>query len=137
MSSPIRFRAFYHGRMLDVFAVNPMNQTVYLSHQHLYDEPGNDVLVPIRSEIEPDGAVLMQWTGLRAVEGTDIYDGDIVRTGNKKYGYTFVVSWGTLFEGGEDGDFEVGTGFNVSTHDPNTYVVLGNVHQHPELIGGK
>src|SRR5690348_3973590 len=78
MPSPIRFRAFYRGRMLDVFAVNPMNQTVYLSHQQLYDEPGDDVLVPIRSEIEPEGAMLMQWTGESDANGCCIYEDDLV-----------------------------------------------------------
>jgi uncharacterized phage protein (TIGR01671 family) len=65
--------------------------------------------------------VLMQYTGLKDLNGVEIYEGDIV----KEYASTrvsavlrFEVEWGNH-------------GWNIST---GLYEVIGNIHENPELI---
>ena len=75
---------------------------------------------------------LMQWTGLKDLDGTDIYEGDIVQTktiiGKVEFG-TFpldkdFVGWGiTNKHGGEP-------------LGPEFCEVIGNIHNNPELLKG-
>ena len=83
----------------------------------------------------PEGVlpILMQSTGLWGAEGVEIFEGDIVAYRQKQpsgKGYIMsskprVIEW------------RVGrawNGFNIGKGKPDCYVVLGNIHENPELI---
>lgn len=81
---------------------------------------------------------LMQYTGLKDKNGVEIYEGDIVEllgwsSQTKSDGYTF-IEW--------DID-EIGWNFNRSQYAEDRYdfrkaiqncLVIGNIHQNPELL---
>ena len=75
-----------------------------------------------------------QFTGLKDVNGKDIYEGDILKT---KAGLIQIVEQGILETDRED----IISGFyanNLSDGKPHTFSyddeVIGNVHENPELL---
>ena len=75
-----------------------------------------------------------QFTGLKDVNGKDIYEGDILKT---KAGLIQIVEQGILETDRED----IISGFyanNLSDDKPHTFSyddeVIGNVHENPELL---
>ncbi|QCS77696.1 hypothetical protein FEM46_10550 [Lactiplantibacillus plantarum subsp. plantarum] len=77
-----------------------------------------------------------QFTGLKDVNGKDIYEGDILKT---KAGLIQIVEQGILETDREDiiSDFYAN---NLSDDKPHTFSyddeVTGNVHENPELLKG-
>lgn len=81
--------------------------------------------------------VLMQYTGLKDINGRDIYEGDIVQMSTswnsseqytKKYGYIRVVEW----------DNKSAKFTNVIAEKVDPYYdlieVIGNIYENPELL---
>lgn len=83
---------------------------------------------------------LMQYTGLKDVKGTEVYEGDIIKVTSldKEYplideihevrcpSYSVVLYPGDLQEDCDD--------MSYLTHGDYIYEVIGNIHQNPELI---
>lgn len=77
--------------------------------------------------------ILMQYTGLTDKNGTEIYEGDILRGydgSDDKTGEIFVVKWSDFY-----------TGFYPLNSDTvlvnrDTFEVIGNIYEHPELLEG-
>lgn len=81
-------------------------------------------------------SVLMQYTGLKDKNGTEIYEGDVVKTFNK---YIGSVEFGEQDIGH---DFQ-GIGFYVNEgygadniYGGQNIEVIGNIYENPELLGG-
>ena len=66
--------------------------------------------------------VIMQFTGLHDQHGKEIWEGDVVRSGDKDERLDEVV----VFEGGA---FQ-----SVCLADPSIFEVLGNIYEQPELV---
>ncbi|KGH43439.1 prophage protein, YopX family [Lactiplantibacillus plantarum CMPG5300] len=85
-------------------------------------------------DIKNDHVELLQFTGLKDVNGKDIYEGDVLRT---KAGLIQIVEKGILETDRED----IISGFyanNLSDDKPHTFSyddeAIGNVHENPELL---
>ncbi len=83
---------------------------------------------------EVENIEIMQWTGLKASNGVEIYEGDIIREDIEKGGPPIIVSvvW-------EDGAFYG----KERTHNPEYLIkeflngkVIGNIYENPELLEG-
>lgn len=127
MSRQIKFRAWdkESKEMLTVRNIDwgGLGENRTVAHIHVEEYSGE---IPVGS-IE-----LMQWTGLKDVNGTEIYEGDVVEKiliENGKHITVcsfepFVVKWLTC-------------GFNLNFMKKHTCRVLGNFHEHPELLEGR
>jgi len=71
---------------------------------------------------------IMQFTGLQDKNGRDIYEGDIVRRDGGDYASK--VEWFDSIAG-------FGTGLSMDGDDFESYEVIGNVWENPELLAGK
>lgn len=128
MNREIKFRAFskkdnkmYFGRDVELYG-SPITGRVLLSRSQ--ERPHNEY----DTDVE-----LMQYTGLKDKNGTEIYDGDIFKVNGK----TYFVEWN------EDlcrFILTTGRGYNTIncmdlTCDTIYYEkVIGNIYENPELI---
>lgn len=136
MSRPISFRAYVAelDKIVDVFAVNPMNQTVCLSHQQLFGTEGDDVLMKYGDEPEQ-----LQYTGLNDKSGVEIYEGDTVKLIGFAYGYSDFVSSEVTFVGGmfcvaKDGGLMLLGGNDWEDENRHEVEVIGNIYESPDLL---
>lgn len=85
--------------------------------------------------------VLMQSTGLKDKNGTEIYEGDVIANQNKEsknwYVSHHVVVWhDTGFMGKQICSSGSYLGLDYWTSGENGYVVIGNIYENPELLEG-
>lgn len=103
-----------------------------------YDNKDKEMIAPTKNErkdiifekweFNPKASELMQYTGLKDKNGTEIYEGDIVQTGwqgNEKGVVVFESSTYCV---------DSGNGYMYFNH-PESYEVIGNIYENPELLG--
>lgn len=82
----------------------------------------------------PKGITVEQSTGLKDKNGFEIFAGDIIKD---RWGSVSEVTIGPIYHASREDSF-AGYGFGLDTHEPedfeNYVEVLGNIHQHPELL---
>lgn len=78
-------------------------------------------------------APVMQYTGFTDINGIEIYEDDLIKKDDDKFVRCGVVSFihGCWMVASKDGD----SYFNLH-HYLNQVKVIGNIHQHPELLEG-
>ena len=121
----VKFRAWLKG----VF--DEEGDMVYFD---LFSTDGNYIIKEERSVREGDA--VMQYTGLKDKNGVEIYEGDVVR-------YRDGVShWDGGYTKPTEVKYEYGSFFPFCgcggeySMDVDDAVIIGNVHEHPELLEG-
>lgn len=138
MSRVIKFRAYKpHNSLRMKPGIYQVNEIVW------YDEPfqghtGEIFYKGYKTSDYLEDVKLMQFTGLTDKDGVEIYEGDIVKTTYRSKDYRLkngkrkiisepikVVKWV------ENAQF---TGFNVSLRSTDTWEVIGNIYENPDLL---
>ena len=106
-------------------------------HNEIYFEQGTDVSYPI------EDCNLMQFTGLKDINGVDIYEGDILFADRNNSRYTVCFGTHELSSHYDSSPNEC-TGFYLYRHklgfiesiggDYSMLKVIGNIYQNPELL---
>lgn len=130
----IKVRAWYkpYKQMCQVESLRFDGNGVYTAV--LIDEPFYD-----RRIVEADEIAIEQYTGLKDKNGTEIFEGDIVKYYPHHRGVPYRVYWAdksAKFLIGRDG--VIGQSFSDIMHNLNTgriaLEVVGNIHENPELL---
>lgn len=133
----IKVRAWYkpYKQMCQVESLRFDGNGVYTAV--LIEEPFYD-----RRLVEADEIVIEQYTGLKDINGTEIYEGDIVKYYPRHRGVPYRVYWAdksAKFLIGRDG--VIGQSFSDIMHNLNTgriaLEVVGNIHENPEFLEEK
>ena len=80
------------------------------------DDYGVFAKIPIYEEAE-----LMQYTGLKDMNGTEMYEGDIVHCPNSPNYGKWAVKWH-------------GHMWNLTPYDPPAHEVIGNIYENSDLL---
>lgn len=122
-----RFRGWHHelSRMMSI--KNMWFQDSCLEELELNDEIMNDYITAYPDEIE-----LMQSTGLVDKEGTEVFEGDILRH-QIQTEYTFIVKYdkdkGRWYGDGLSRTYQI----DITTDFLKFYKVIGNAYENPEV----
>lgn len=129
----------------DLIEVWKIGESLSVDIQEIYwGCPGGNDPMECSRYIEPN-QVVMQFTGLKDKNGKDIYEGDIIILNNdaeytkKEYHFPIYLilhngfRFGVSYLGG--GKTIEGVMFNIE-YQSNTFEVIGNIHQNPELLKG-
>ncbi|AFM73761.1 hypothetical protein BUY73_01090 [Staphylococcus epidermidis] len=123
----MKFRAWDKDEraMLDVHGINFDAQGIWTNELIDDESDGNFIFL--------DDVVLMQSTGLRDINGTEIYEGDIVR-------YNRGISWSVekfpyVVKNSMEGFvFEYGLIQHSLSKKIEYVTVIGNIYENPELL---
>lgn len=81
--------------------------------------------------------ILMQFTGLKDKNSKEIYEGDVLQytwyEDKGQYGVTHDEQMVITFDAGS---FSIGRLTDAYQFDPTDWLVVGNIHENPELIDG-
>lgn len=127
MSREIKFRAWYK---VDKQMVNHKSRlSISLDGLPFYKD---DQSTATRQYVQ-DNFILMQFTGLKDKNGNEIYEGDIVKTSHAIIPIGVIKYWDVYHS------FEIEKGNECigDKYDWSDLEVIGNIHQHPELLTDK
>ncbi|EJQ2928245.1 hypothetical protein N7662_001946 [Listeria monocytogenes] len=87
-----------------------------------------------------DDVVLMQYTGLKDKNGNKIFEGDIVRNINGEYSYIGIVNkdrYTFYIKGVAPKDNYGFADVSDTVTGKSSLIVIGNIHENPELLEGE
>jgi len=76
--------------------------------------------------------VIEQYTGLKDKNGKEIYEGDICKFDKPGWVDCFAIIW--LINGWHKRWLRLDCSYLMNETDPQHIIVIGNIHQNPELI---
>jgi uncharacterized phage protein (TIGR01671 family) len=127
MSRVIKFRAWHDGKMMLVRSLHNVHSQVNIRAELCDPDGGLGTGKPaVSSEVVVDN--LMQYTGLKDKNGTEIFEGDIVRC-DKCDGQVYEIKW---FDG--KSDFVGQLGWDLIASEAEATEVIGNKYETPELL---
>ena len=132
----IKFRGFLEIQKRWVYGnlILDSTGTKYIVENKLFSEDGHHLMYdPTDEPVFINQDTVGQYTGMKDCNGTEIYDGDIVRTDDEDEELA-IIEWGddTL-------KFMVTHGnvcSDLGEYYPREIEVVGNIYDNPELIGG-
>jgi uncharacterized phage protein (TIGR01671 family) len=126
----IKFRAWDKSSKKMLYNVAVLNGKQVLPVQ----TSGNDYW---DARFETSENILMQYTGLKDKNGTEIYEGDIVKDA---YDNIQIVKISFISHKSYEDCF-AGFGFGFDTHDLEDFTekveIIGNIYKNPELLDNK
>ncbi|QBZ22866.1 hypothetical protein D9752_05120 [Lactiplantibacillus plantarum] len=129
MATMIKFRAW---NQIDSEYINEINAVMSLDGSHIWWDINDSG--EMKYEDDQDNYKLEQFTGLKDVNGKEIYEGDIIKS-SYKYAQPkvsqIIIEDGNSYILGED--LATGNEMLVSDHI-SEIKVIGNVHENPELL---
>ncbi|MGN5246038.1 YopX family protein [Lactiplantibacillus plantarum] len=117
----IKFRAW---NQIDSEYINEINAVMSLDGSHIWWDINDSG--EMKYDDDPGDYKLEQFTGLKDVNGKDIYEGDIVEN---ERGEILRVSYSAI-----DASFVAGNCYFGSIGAGKEIRIIGNVHANPELL---
>lgn len=125
----IKFRAWNGKEMIEPYSVKNGKAMIIKQCDKndpvLTDGEGVNYYCNWDIDVETDYP-LMQYTGLKDCEGTEIYEGDVIEDDEHYYS---VISWD-----GDDSMFVASDVGALCDYNGTKIKVIGNIHQNPELV---
>jgi uncharacterized phage protein (TIGR01671 family) len=129
MNRVIKFRGWHKptGRMIDLKKITPLALTA--------DFPGDGLFIPFSEDV-----ILMQFTGLKDVDGTDIYEGDVLKLirNDKELPHFYKVHYDApsfrINSIVPEGEEDLGLPLADSNIFYKSIKVIGNIYEQPHLI---
>lgn len=124
------------GKMLDVLAINPMSQTIYVSHYQRHGNHGEDILLSY------DSVSLIEFTGLYDINGKEVYETDIIKFDedyrHQNYrGNIGIITWyknrACFFIDVKYSGYSQSYIYDLTDLHSNTRII-GNIFETPELL---
>jgi hypothetical protein len=122
----IRFRAYIHGKMWEVIEWNFDGHIVGRQDILLRDDEGNELRELLKN------LDLRQYTGLKDVNGKEIYEGDIVSLSLKPEKLYWPIKWEE--DNGGFSPFAVTGEHMLKTMHPEDAEIVGNIWENPDLL---